>query len=151
MGTALTNFTIAPDSPADFVRYAVALLGIFLTGANIAFIVEARLLFPSDAVRFWRVFFGGKALSSLILSNILFYRHGEVSWRTIGATASFLLVLYALGMIWLRRPYKFVVVRPELLADEEREQIIETLEAARCPDIQGHRHKLGGAGTERTS
>lgn len=124
-----TSYIHVPDSPADFIRYAVALLGIFLTGANIAFITEARHLFPDNAVFFWRVFFGGKALSSLILANILLYRDGVITWRTIGACLAFILVLYALGMIWHRRPYQFVVIRPELLGDEERKKIITELQA----------------------
>ena len=38
-----------------------------------------------------------------------------------------LLAVPALLMIWRLRPYKFVVVRPELLSDEDRRDVLRRL------------------------
>lgn len=110
----------------------MSLLGVFLTGANLAFIVHAPHLFPSESVRFWRIFFAGKALASVILVAVLYTRRSEeFTWPTAASAISFVLVLYALGMIWIKRPYKYVVVKPELLDDEARDEAIRQLRQTR--------------------
>lgn len=110
----------------------MSLLGIFLTGANLAFIMHAPHLFPDESVRFWRTFFAGKAISSLILVFVLYARHDkDVSWPTISSAGAFLLVLWSLVMIWIKRPYKYVVVKPELLDDQARDEAIRKLRQTR--------------------
>ena len=117
-----------PDNASDFIRFGVSLLGIFLTGANVAFIVHARSLFPDSAVRFWQLFFIGKAFASALLVAVLFTRQGKaVGWPTILSGISFAIVLYALAMIWLHRPARYLVIRPDLLTKGEREQIVRDL------------------------
>jgi hypothetical protein len=130
---------------SDILRLLVAVLGAFLIGADIAFSVKARSLFPDRTVSFWRVFFAGKTLLAGVLVGRLYLASGELQWQTYVTALGFSLSAYALVAIWWNRPYRYVVIRPELLGHDERTQIIEDLE-----DIEAH-EQGGGAGTERTS
>lgn len=127
MINSLLAHAFSPDDASDWFRYLAVLFVSFLIGTDATFILQAKHLFPQPAIRFWRLFFIGKiALASYIVISLL--HHGSW-WRGILVWVGAAITIFALTMVWYDRPYRYMVVQPNLLDEETKARIRKDLKS----------------------
>jgi hypothetical protein len=119
----VTHFNL--NSGASWYRFVTVGLLCFLMGVNVAFIIWAGQLFPIQTCKFWRVFFVGKSVLTMVIIIDLWARHGPITWRTPTVTVGALIAVWAMYIIWRDRPYRGIPPAAVEPSSEKAKLVIE--------------------------